>query len=384
MPGWQELFQTLLGAVRGVIGWTKRHRREESLIALAALLFWIGSSLSGGMPPELKKWLETWAGLWIAQAVCYLGGSVFLAYGGYRIWRLVSPPELPPPKDLPSAIKGPMAFTTRADGPLFRKLGREEELRKLLGWIQDDQVRLVVVWGAAGAGKTSLLRAGLMDILSDTGIGYHYWEAVPSDPGGRMLRAIRESWGNGTRDGRPRQEGQEPSTAAQVCLPESLGDLVNPSADLCPRKHVIVLDQFEQMRGRDPSRCPVLRLLRSIARKAMPPHRVTWIVAFRREFLADWSELMISEQEHGFYPPELPVRPFSQEQAKEVVSRLAVEAGLSVEQKVVDDLVKAATERNDVSPVDIGVGLLILAELHSRQGGQTVTIRDYRFAPTAR
>src|SRR5262249_17885748 len=34
----------------------------------------------------------------------------------------------------------------------------------------------------------------------------------------------------------------------------------------------------------------------------------------------------------------------------------------------------------EVSPVDIGIGLLVLAELHERQSGRTVTIRDYQFA----
>ena len=87
----------------------------------------------------------------------------------------------------------------------------------------------------------------------------------------------------------------------------------------------------------------------------------------------------IPEQERGFYPPELSLRLFTQDQAKEVVYRLVEEAGLSVEQKVVDNLIEAATVAGDVSPVDLGIGLLILAELHGRQAGRTVTIRDSHF-----
>jgi hypothetical protein len=53
---------------------------------------------------------------------------------------------------------------------------------------------------------------------------------------------------------------------------------------------------------------------------------------------------------------------------------------LSIEQSVVDNLVEAATVEGEVSPVDIGIGLLVLAELHERQSGRTVTVRDYQFA----
>ena len=90
-------------------------------------------------------------GKWIASlqiGLLAIGGIAFV-YGFVRVWRPVDPPELPPAKDRPSAIKGPMAFT-EADGDLFRKLGRESELQKLLGLVLDDQVLMVVVRGASG------------------------------------------------------------------------------------------------------------------------------------------------------------------------------------------------------------------------------------------
>ena len=65
--------------------------------------------------------------------------------------------------------------------------------------------------------------------------------------------------------------------------------------------------------------------LRKIARASKPPHRVTWIVSFRREYRADWSDFFIPEQERGFYPPELSLRLFSPAQAEEVVSALVTE-----------------------------------------------------------
>ncbi len=73
---------------------------------------------------------------------------------------------------------------------------------------------------------------------------------------------------------------------------------------------------------------------------------------------------------------------FTAEQAREVIGQLVNESNLkdSIEQSVINNLVEAATVEGEVSPVDIGIGLLVLAELHERQSGQTITIRDYQFA----
>jgi hypothetical protein len=132
----------------------KGRKRDQAAFFVAALCF------SGGF--ALGKLV---AGEWIArlQIALYAIGQSLPVYGAVRVWRLVNPPELPPAKDRPSAIKGPMEFN-EADGALFRKLGRESELKKLLGLMLDDQVLMVVVRGASGVGKTSLLRAGLKHI----------------------------------------------------------------------------------------------------------------------------------------------------------------------------------------------------------------------------
>jgi hypothetical protein len=347
--------QQLEGRVRTAIQIWKRRRRDQAAFFVAALCFSGGFALTKefGLDFKTDKWL---AGLQIAL---YAIGAIALVYGVVRVWRLVNPPELPPAKDRPSAIKGPMAFT-EADGDLFRKLGREKELQKLLGLVLDDQVLMVVVRGASGAGKTSLLRAGLKHILRD-GAVFHYWEAVPAEPDKGLLRAVHEKW---------------PEGAAK---PATLAELVNSSDALGRQAHVIVLDQFEQLRG---SR-KIFQLLRRIIRESKPPHRITWVIAFRREFSADWMDFISPEQENGVRPPQdVPLRLFTAEQAREIIGQLIDESDLkdSIEQSVINNLVEAATVDGEVSPVDIGIGLLVLTELHERQSGQTITNRDYQFA----
>ena len=346
MLTWQQLEQFVKTAIRILKG----RRRDQAAVFVAALCF------SGGFAlPRLidGKWLASF------QIALYAIGAIALIYGVVRIWRLVNPPDLPPVKDRASAIKGPMAFT-EADGELFRKLGRESELARLLGLVLDDQVLMVAVRGASGAGKTSLLRAGLKHILGDRGT-FHYWEAVPAEPEKGLLRAIQEKWPGGTTK------------------PVTLTELINPSDALGRQSHVIVLDQFEQLRGNR----KVFQLLRRIIRESKPPHRITWVIAFRREFSADWLDFISPEQENGVRSPQdVSLRLFTTEQSRQVIGQLINESDLkdSVEQSVIDNLVEAATVDGEVSPVDIGIGLLVLTELYERQSSQTITKRAYQFA----
>jgi Leucine-rich repeat (LRR) protein len=372
MSGWQELYQQLLQIINSFIRFVKARRREEAPIGIAAILFLTGRYFINFFPSELQGFIRSWHGDKIIPGCLYVAGLIFLSYGIYRIWRLAHNPDLPPVTNRTSAVKGPLAFTP-ADGELFRKLGREEELKKLLGYIEDDQVPLIVLMGASGAGKTSLLRAGMTDILKDKKVKYHYWEAVPSDSGRGLLKAIQESWHSESNNGASGANQHTLFTELQ-----SLDELVNPLPEILESNHIIILDQFEQLRGG--ANGPVFQLLKKVARKAKPPHRITWIIAFRREFRADWSDFIIPEQERGFFPPELSLRLFTPEQARDVISQLIQAAGLSVEQKVVNNLIEAATVDGEVSSVDIGIGLLVLSEMYERASGKTVTEDAYHFA----
>src|SRR5262249_5540432 len=154
--------------------------------------------------------------------------------------------------------------------------------------------------------KTSLLRAGLNDIIDDNAV-VHYWEAVPTEPDKGLLRAIQERWPEG------------------ATKPATLAELVNPSDALGRQSHVIVLDQFEQLRGNR----KIFQLLRRFIGESRPPHRITWVIAFRREFSADWLDFISPEQEKGVRPPQdVSLRLFTAEQAREVIGQLIDESDL--------------------------------------------------------
>ena len=98
------------------------------------------------------------------------------------------------------------------------------------------------------------------------------------------------------------------------------------------------------------------------------------------EFRAEWEDFTLPEKERGFYPMEISLRRFTPEQAREVISQLIDDARLSIHQRVIDSLIEAANVDGEVSPVDIGIGLLVLSELHDSRGGQTLTLENYQFA----
>lgn len=346
----QQLRELVKTAIRSLKG----RKREQTAFAIAALCF-SGGFAFGKVVPDLIP------GQWVArfQIALYAIGTIALVYGIWWVRRLVNPPELPPVQNRPSAIKGLTPFT-EADGELFRKLGRERELQKLLGFVLDDQILMVVVRGASGAGKTSLLRAGLKHILDDSAV-FHYWEAVATEPDQRLLHAIQERWPEG------------------ATKPSTLAELINPSHTLGKQSHVVVLDQFEQLHGNQ----EIFQLLSRIISESKPPHRITWVISFRHEFTNDWLDFISPEQDRGFrLPQDVSLRLFTAEQAREVIGQLSSESDLkdSIEESVINNLVEAVTVGDKVSPVDIGIGLLMLTELHEQQSGQTITKRDYQFA----
>lgn len=102
----KQLYLSVKTAIRTLKG----RRRDQAAFLVAALCFSGGFAFSKLFPVfQTNRWI---ARLPIAL---YAIGAIALVYGVVRIWRLVNPSELPPVKDRPSAIKGPMAFT-EADG----------------------------------------------------------------------------------------------------------------------------------------------------------------------------------------------------------------------------------------------------------------------------
>ena len=316
------------------------------------VFIFIGASLFG-----LAVWIPKVSGLFnsppkfnqpIALALYVLGG-LCLAWVAYRFVFKLALPKPHDDREPPNAIKGLLAFT-QEDGELFRKLGRDQELNSLNNYVKDPQIPLVVIMGESGAGKSSLLRAGLSHLIKDSDRAYIYWEALPHNTVAGLLRAVNSALNT---------------------------DYSDPNALLnVPRKTVIVLDQFEQLLPDNPEHKPVFDLLHK-ACTAPPPHTITWCIAFRREYSATWSDF---ERGHDLRPPMLSLKLFNAAQAQNVFVTLAEAAGLSLEQDLVDGFIKAVSREQHVSPVEIGIGLQMLNELTQNNQKPQLSLQDYNFA----
>lgn len=356
----------LVDKISGIVAFLRRSTTEQIAAFGAVFAFGGAAWLALARKPKQFGFVDeaTWQKITgYGSLALYLLAGLLVVWIALRIWRRLTPP-MPDPGDLlTTAIKGPMAFGPH-DAELFSRLRREADSATLLNYILDDQIDLVIIYGESGAGKTSLLRAGLGSVLkSETPpIEYHYWEALPDESEKRLLAVIQDGW--------------EP--APNGSSPQRLTDLFGPGAG--PARRVIVLDQFEQLSPEQKSHRPVFQLLKYVVATARPPHRVTLIVAFRRDYAPTWLDFVHGELA-GRGQLMMPLRLFTKEQAKEVMAVISQAARFTMDEALADDLVESMkNEEARVSPVDIGITLLALNERAQGKTNKHLNKGDYRIA----
>ncbi len=307
-----------------------------------------GATLSGVTASKLKiagldLTLLAHYGSWVAYALGVFFG-ILLAYRVLRQAVVIKDEEPPPP---PTAIKGLLPFTVD-DGNLFARLGRSIELQRLIAIAQSDQIAICAVRGQSGAGKTSLLQAGLMFRLGKEKTVY--WEAIPTAAPDALLHALRTRF-------------------SDIASLESL-------PDQCPSRCVLIIDQLEQLSHKTNAHSPIFDLLGRIA-KAPAPHILSAVVGFRREYLPDWSDF---EYQFELRSEPLPIKLLAPSAASQTLIILTGEAGFTLDQALVDNFISSVTAAEGVSPVDIAIGVLSLANFVQQRGINHVHNSDYTSA----
>jgi WD40 repeat protein len=285
--------------------------------------------------------------------------------GGFP-WPPPSDPTRPP-------FPGLMVFEAE-DAPVF--FGRDNDWRTVIERLNTRRVqggpRLLVLQGASGSGKSSLLRAGVLPRLRRAG---HQWLVLPVlRPQARPLEGLAQTLAVALR--RPeswRELHQQLFTATEA--PALAGLLASWSADLrlaasSPEAQILLpIDQAEELFTvtEAAERERFLAVLTSALQPPLPLQAVMTIRADAMGSLQSVPELVKSLE-------TVPLGPLSLERYREIIEGPARVAGLKVEEAFVDRAIHdTATE--DALPLLA----FALRQLHDRYGGDGVlSLSDYQ------
>ncbi|WP_157488786.1 hypothetical protein [Pseudofrankia sp. DC12] len=248
-------------------------------------------------------------------------------------------------RDAACPYKGLAAFT-EADASVF--FGREQLAARVVGRLSRSHAegRPLVVMGASGAGKSSLLAAGMLPALRQGQLdvaGSEAWPRALFTPTGDPLGALAAAVAAATRrsaDGLAGQLRADPDRlAAWLGEDARTGDLESPpaGADRC----LLVVDQFEEVFTQCTDSAARQAFIDAICAAAAcddgsaPAAAV--VIGIRADFvahLAAFPQLRAAMEAH----PVL-VGPMSSDELRSAVEQPAAAAGLTLELGLVDRLI---------------------------------------------
>ncbi|MDQ0846936.1 hypothetical protein [Streptomyces sp. V1I6] len=294
-----------------------------------------------------------------------LGGLVIARNRAYPAPDGAGPVE--PPADVPCPYPGLAPFRTEESGHFF---GRDELVERLAEYVvrpagAEDPV---VVVGASGAGKSSLLRAGLLAELERRhvcGDDTAPWPALllPA-PGHRPMRVLAEAWADAT--GRPVRKVLT-ALEERRFLPPRNGRLA------C---RLLVVDQFEEVftHCRDVGERAAFVAALAAGGGARP--RV--VLGLRADHYG--SCLTYPELEHALAEAQVTVPPMGEQSLRAAVKKPADAVGLSLEPGLTERLLQDLREGRFGDDETGALPFLAhaLRETWLRRSGARLTLAGYQ------
>lgn len=276
-------------------------------------------------------------------------------------------PELP---ESACPYVGLEAFEERDARHFF---GREERVDALLQRLRE--ARLVVVTGASGSGKSSLVLAGLLPALRAGALeGSAGWLYLPPlVPGAAPLEHLAQALAGALLPPEdPGRDWQAEQVARLRSEPAALAALLGADG----RPAVVVVDQFEEaMTLRTEANAPdfaaFVAALQSLVEAAAPPHRL--LLTMRSDvdtrLAREYPELNRHYSSAAF-----PLASMDSRQLRQAIEAPAQQAGLKFQEGVVDELIRSVVGE------DAGLPLLqfSLMALWERRRGNLVTLEAQR------
>lgn len=239
------------------------------------------------------------------------------------------------------------------DGDWFA--GRERLVAELLARIAASTC--VMVLGASGSGKSSLLRAGLIAALADDQLpGSAGWDVVMMRPGPHPMRELTQQ----VLDSRRPDVG------------ETLERLLRNAEGAAENRTLLVVDQLEEVWtacSEESERRAFLDTLAAVL--AAPASRTSVVVAIRADYLdrlADHPQLA-----HVVGEETVLVGAPTADDVRRVVERPAQRAGLELDAGLVDAIVEDAGQEPGALPLLSTA----LAQLWQLRSGRRVTLAHY-------
>lgn len=282
-------------------------------------------------------------------------------------------PDAEPPADVPCPYPGMRSFQATDHQWFF---GREDIVQRLLDVVADPvQEYPIVLVGSSGAGKSSLLGAGLLAGLERRHAevpGEVPWPALllPS-PGSDPLGALAGLWAAAT--GRAVDEVHD--ALANGRFPSPL-----PGHRAC---RLLVVDQFEEVftHGADSEqRARFIRLLCGRPQRRDLDSRPRVILALRADHYGDC--LVHPELQAALEYGKVDVPPMGLQTLRDVIERPAARAGLRLEEGLVDrlllDLRRGGAEDEPVPETAAPFLAHALAETWRYRSGARLTLVGYQ------
>ncbi|MFE3188601.1 NACHT and WD repeat domain-containing protein [Nocardia sp. NPDC059240] len=274
-----------------------------------------------------------------------------------RLWQAAT--SWDPDEDTEAACPYPgLSPYRREDRQLF--FGRTAATTELVDLVRDS-TGLVVVTGASGAGKSSLLSAGLIPALAE-------WEVTTATPGADPLTTLLTVFGS------PAAESGTPAmTRAHAALAPRTGGT----------RRLLVVDQFEEVFTTctdDVVRTDFLTVLHECATRADDPIKV--VLALRADFYSHCLHhpVLRDTLEHRSYP----LGPMGQDELAQAISGPARTVGLELEpgleELVITELCGAADHQGHRTYDPGALPLLshVMAATWQHRDGRRLTTTGYR------
>ncbi|WP_157438192.1 NACHT and WD repeat domain-containing protein [Actinomadura latina] len=249
---------------------------------------------------------------------------------GRRRVRARTPPETPagaaPPSDV-CPYQGLVPFEADKAGFFFGRGPATRNLLERLGPRLEERGSILLVSGASGVGKSSLLRAGLMPALAEGMLpvaGSRDWPRLIMSPAAAPLRALAEEWA--------RVLGGDAGTVERLLRDDPRRAVTGHLSP--PGRFVLVVDQFEELFTlvRDEGeRQAFVRALHALAGR---PHGAGVVVGVRADY---WDRCAAyPEFAEAIQDGQVIVEPMTEPDLRLAVTGPAAAAGLEIEPALVE------------------------------------------------